>query len=122
MRIRRLSSIIDYSNLCNQTVTVYHKNGNNINRTVHKNAFFEFKKTQNVDKTAREEAISFLVVIPGSEQSVFVGDKVLEGVGKEVKLNDWAAFNPREVPNLVVASYADQKKYKGMPVHTEAGG
>ena len=122
MRIRRSNNPIDYSILCRQTVTVYHRDADNIRRTVHKNAFFEFKKTQNVDKTARKEANSFLLVIPGSEQTVFVGDKVQEGVGPEVAAKDWAAFNPKEVPNLVVVSYADPKKYNGVLVHTEAGG
>jgi hypothetical protein len=113
---------MDYSKLFKQTVTVYRKEGDKITRSVHKNAFFEFKKTQNVDKTARKEANSFLLVIPGSVQSVFVGDKVFEGTGPDVDAAEWSAFNPKEVPNLVVVSYADPKKFNGVLVHTEAGG
>lgn len=122
MRIRRSAHPLDYSKLFKQTVTVYHKDGDKITRTVHNNAFFEFKKTQNVDKTARKEANSFLLVIPGGVQTVFVGDKVHEGTGPEVSASDWTAFNPKEVPNLVVVSYADPKKFNGVLVHTEAGG
>ena len=122
MRIRRSAHPMDYSKLFKQTVTVYHKDGDKITRTVHDNAFFEFKKTQNVDKTARKEANSFLLVIPGNVQTVFAGDKVHEGTGQEVSVSDWTAFNPKEVPNLVVVSYADPKKFNGVMVHTEAGG
>lgn len=122
MRIRIPAHPMDYSKLFKQTVTVYRKEGDKITRSVHKNAFFEFKKTQNVDKTARKEANSFLLVIPGSVQSVFVGDKVFEGTGPDVAAAEWSAFNPKEVPNLVVVSYADPKKFNGVLVHTEAGG
>ncbi len=122
MRVRRLGCPIDYSKLCKQTVTVYHKLGETITRTEHTNAFLEFKKTQNVDKTARKEANSFLLVVPGDVQTVFVGDKVLEGSGPEISMDKWAAFNPKEVPQLLTVSYADPKKYDGVLVHTEAGG
>lgn len=122
MRVRKSTHPMDYSRLFKQTVTVYRKEGEKIIRTVHKNAFFEFKKTLNVDKTAKKEANSFLVVIPGSVQTVFAGDKVFEGTGPEVPAADWSAFNPKEVPNLVVVSYADPKKFNGVLVHTEAGG
>ena len=113
---------VDYSK-CNQTVTVYHKDGETITRTVYPTAFLDSKKTQNVDKTGSNEANSFLLVIPCSEQVVFVGDKVLLGVGPEVATAAaWAAFIPAKVPGLVVVSYADPKYWKGQPVHMEAGG
>ena len=113
---------INYDLLCNQTVTVYHKTADAVIRTVHEKAFFEFKKTQNVDKTSRKEANSFLLVIPGNTQSVFNGDKVLEGSGPEISLDEWPAFNPKEVQQLVVVSYADPKRWNSEIVHTEAGG
>ena len=113
---------VDYSK-CNQTVTVYRKEGEMIIRTVHPRAFMDPKKTQNVDKTGSKEANSFLLVIPCSEQVVFVGDKVLLGVGPEVTSREaWAAFIPSKVPGLVVVGYADPKYWKGQLVHVEAGG
>lgn len=113
---------VDYR-MCNQTVTVYHKDGDTITRTVHGNAFFDFKKTRNVDKTGSREVNAFLLVIPGSVQTVFVGDKVLKGVGREVSTRDeWAAFIPTKVPGLMVVSYADPKYWGDRLVHTEAGG
>lgn len=123
MRVRKLKHHpIDYRRLCRQTVTVYRKAQDAVTRSVYKIAFFELKKTQNVDKTGRKDANSFLLVIPGNEQTVFVGDKVMMGEGPEITLQEWSAFNPKEVPQLVVVSYADPKYYEGVLIHTEAGG
>ena len=113
---------VDYR-LCNQTVTVYHKDEEKYTRTVYENAFLDFRKTQTVDKTGSKEANSFLLVIPGSKQAVFTGDKVLLGVGREItSREEWSAFIPAKVNGLVVVSYVDPKYWNGKIVHTEAGG
>jgi hypothetical protein len=113
---------VDYR-MCNQTVTVYHKDGDTVTRTVHTNAFFDFKKTQSVDKTGSKEANAFLLVIPCAAQAVFVEDKVLQGVGREITTReDWAAFIPAKVPGLVVVKYADPKYWGERMIHVEAGG
>lgn len=126
---------VDYQ-MCKQTVTVYHKDGDTITRTVHsKNAFFDFKKTHNVDKTGSREVNSFLLVIPCSErpvvaegkilyvQPVFEGDKVMCGEGPKVTTpEEWAAFIPAKVPGLVVVKYADPKYWRDRMIHVEAGG
>ena len=113
---------VDYR-LCNQTVTVYHQEGSEYIRTVYDRAFLDFRKTQAVDKTGSKEANSFLLVIPGATQAVFVGDKVLLGEGPEITdRTAWAAFIPAKVPGLVVVSYVDPKYWDGKIVHTEAGG
>ena len=109
--------------MCNQTVTVYHKDGEKYVRTVHERAFLDHRKTQTTDKTGSKEANSFLLVIPGPVQSVFVGDKVYDGIGPEIADREaWANFIPTKMPGLVVVSYADSKKWNGKIVHTEAGG
>lgn len=84
---------VDYS-MCNQTVTVYQWDGKTAyTRAVITNAFLDFKKTQNVDKTGIKEANSFLLVIPCTTQGVFVGDKVLLGIGADVTTREaWAAL------------------------------
>ena len=112
---------VDYR-MCNQTVTVYRKEGDQVTRMVHDNAFFDFKKTQSVDKTGSREANPFLLVIPGNSQKVFVGDKVLKGTGREVTAGEWASFIPAKVRGLVVVKYADPKYWGEQLVHTEAGG
>ena len=122
VKIKRRDCPVDYR-LCNQTVTVYHRDGDIYTRTVHNRAFLDFKKTQSIDKTGSKEANSFLLVIPGDTQAVFVGDKVMIGVGPEISTRDaWAAFIPSRVPGLAVVSYADPKYWNGKIVHTEAGG
>ena len=114
---------VDYSRLCRQTVTVYHQEGEKYLRTVYDKAFLDYKKTVTVDKTGSKEANSFLLVIPGSTQTVFAYDKVFDGIGPEIPdRKAWEAFRPTSVPGLVVVSYADPKKWNGQIVHTEAGG
>ena len=121
--IKRRSAPVDYG-LCNQTVTVYHWDGKETyTRKVFHNAFLDFKKTQNVDKTGSKEVNAFLLVIPGASASVSVGDKVLAGEGPEIATREaWAAFIPAKVPGLVVVSYVDKKYWRDVVVHTEAGG
>ncbi len=114
---------VDYSK-CNQTVTVYHWDGRETyTRTVIRQAFLDFRKTQNVDKTGSREASAFLLVIPCQTSPVAVGDKVLLGEGAEVSTReDWAAFIPAKVPGLAVVRYVDHKYWQGRMVHVEAGG
>ena len=120
--LRRSTCPVDYR-FCNQTVTVYHKEKDTITRTVYTRAFLDWKKTQTVDKTGSKEANSFLLVIPGAKQTVFVGDKVYDGIGPKISdRTAWAEFIPAKVPGVVVVSYADAKKWEGAVVHTEAGG
>ena len=128
MLIVRKACPINYDLLCNQTVTVYHKEEKNGNvtflRRVYEKAFLDFKKTVSVDKLGASEATSFLLVIPGNEQAVYPGDKVLLGVGPQISSSDvWSKeFIPTKVNGLVVVKYADVKYWNGEIVHTEAGG
>ena len=123
VRIKARTSPVDYS-LCNQTVTVYHWDGKDTyTRKVFTDAFLDFKKTQNVDKTGSSEVNGFLLVIPVPSVPVSVGDKVLLGEGPEIATREaWASFIPAKVPGLVVVKYVDPKYWHGSIVHTEAGG
>lgn len=122
VKIKRRTCPVDYR-MCNQTVTVYHKDGDTYTRTVYERAFLDFRKTMTVDKTGSTEANSFLLVVPGDTQAVFTGDKVMIGIGPEIATrDDWAAFIPSKFPGLVVVRYADPKYWNGQIVHTEAGG
>ena len=110
--------------LCNQTVTVYHREGaNRIVRTVHRRAFLDFNKNMNVSRTGSTEANGFLLVIPGGTVPVAVGDKVMHGEGPEVTTDaQWRELIPTKVDGLVVVRHVDPKWYRGRLVHTEAGG
>lgn len=121
--IKRRACPVDYG-LCNQTVTVYHWDGQSaFTRTVHTRAFLDFRKTQNVEKTGSREANSFLLVIPGDTVPVAVGDKVMLGEGPEITtIEQWRSFIPSKVPGLIAVAYVDSKYWNGQLVHTEAGG
>ncbi len=110
--------------LCDQTVTVYHREGTDqITRTVHTRAFLDFRKVVTTDKTGSHEANGFLLVIPGATAAVAVGDKVLLGEGSEVATDaEWRELIPTKVQGLVVVRHVDPKYYRGELVHTEAGG
>lgn len=109
--------------LCNQTVTIYHMDGQSCTRTVRHDAFLDQKKVQSVDKTGSREASSFLLVLPGATVPVSVGDKVVPGEGPACNSReDWVALIPTKVPGLVVVQYVDVKRFGGEIVHTEAGG
>lgn len=114
---------VDYR-FCNQTVTIYHWDGKETyTRTVRENVFLDFRKNQTVDKTGSKEVNSFLLVVPGSDIAVAVGDKVLIGEGKDVSTREeWAALIPSKVDGLAVVKYVDPKYWMGKVVHTEAGG
>lgn len=114
---------VNYDLLCRQTVTVYRKEGEKYIRKEYSKAFLDHKKTQSVDKIGSKEVNSFLLVVPGTVQTVFVDDKVYEGIGPEISTAEqWRDFVPAKVPGLVVVKYADCKKWDNAVVHTEAGG
>lgn len=122
MLVLRSLSPVSY-NLCDQTVTVYHTDGKTYTRKVIQGVYLDYRKTQNVTKTGNTEANSFLLVIPGADVLVSVGDKVMMGEGPEVTTREqWAALIPSRVPGLVVVQYVDPKYWRGHIVHTEAGG
>lgn len=116
----RLRPPLDYSK-CNQTVTVYHLNDDkSVTRTVYTDAFLDFRKNQNINKTGSTESNSFLLVIPGAAVALYVGDKAYLGTGPESVT--WADFIPVKVPGLVTLKYVDPKYWSGAQVHVEAGG
>ena len=117
-----VKSPVDYR-FCNQTVTIYHKGGDTYTRTVRIDAFIDYRKTENVDKTGSRESNSFLLIIPGSTIPVCVGDKVVHGEGPECSTREqWASLIPTKVDGLVVINSVDPKYWKDTIVHTEAGG
>lgn len=112
-------SPVDYSK-CNQTVTVYHQNTDkSVTRTVYTNAFLDFRKNQNINKTGATETNGFLLVIPGAI-SLYVGDKAYLGTGPLTIT--WASYIPSTVAGLVVVKYVDPKYWQGVQCHVEAGG
>lgn len=122
--VKKPNSPLNYS-LCNQTVTVYradNKDGFKCTKKVYKHAFLDFKKVVSVNKTGSKEENSFLLVIKGNAD-LKPKDKVLLGVGKEIKTREeWAKFIPSTQANLVVIESVDPKYYNNEIVHIEAVG
>ena len=132
LAVKRNAAPVDYSK-ANQTVTVFHASGLAgtspvFTQRVINNAFFDFRKNQNVNKTGQTETNSFLLVIPRlknglTEQPIFAGDKVILGEYSAVDTREkWAALMPSTVPNLAVIRYVDPKYWRGEIAHWEAGG
>ena len=108
------------SRLCDGPVTVYRRlKDGTVERTVHPRAFLDFDKVRSVGKTGSEDAMSFLLVVPG-EADLMPGDKVLDGIGPEEV--DWATLVPAAVPGLCVIRHVDPKRVGGRVCHVEAGG
>lgn len=115
---------LDYS-LCRQTVTIYRAEFApefNCKRQVINRAFFDFKRTENVDKIGSKGTSSFLLVVPG-EADIKSKDKVLLGVGEEIDTREeWNDLIPAKRQGLAVIEYVEPKYWNGKICHMEAGG
>lgn len=112
---------LDYS-LCDQTVTVYRKQGEEILRQVVQGCYFRLEQQRNVDAMGCHREKAFLLIMPGENQRVFAGDRVMEGVGPEVSPEMWRQFIPALVPGLAEVGYATPYCWESRVCHVEAGG
>lgn len=111
---------LDYS-LCDQTVTVYHRQGLQILRQVVEGCYLQQQVSRREDTLGAREEHSFLLVMPGDAQRVFPGDRIYAGIGPEIGSEDWAGFLPVKVPGLYEAAYAAPFYWDGVMCHVEAG-
>lgn len=109
---------LDYS-LCNSTVTVYRKTAEGICRQVVEGCYLENRCEQRSELSGTRQESPFLLIMPGSCQRVFPGDRILEGIGPQVI--DWESFIPVTVPGLYQAQYAMPCYWEGQICHVEAG-
>jgi hypothetical protein len=126
MILHRSENPLNYE-LCTDTVTVIHNNGDGtFTAKVHARAFMDNVKTQTVNKTGSSEVNSVLLVIPDDGSRVVpvaVGDKVVRGImAAPESAEAWAQMIPARVPGMVVIRSVDPKYWGGLLVHTEAGG
>ncbi len=111
---------LDYS-LCDQTVTLYRKQGDSVLRQVVEGCLFRFQDSRTVDAMGCRQDRPFLLVMPGAPQRVFPGDRVMAGLGPEVTAQMWRDFIPVKVPGLGEVSYAAPYFWEGSICHVEAG-
>ena len=114
------SSPLDYR-LCDQTVTVYRKRGQEILRLVVEGCYLQRQAERSVDTLGCRVEHSFLLVMPGETQRVFPGDRIMAGIGPEIGPEDWAGFLPAAVDGLYEAEYAAPYYWDGAICHVEAG-
>lgn len=114
------AGMLDYG-LCDQTVTVYRRRGQQILRQVVSGCYFQCQEQRPEGLLGHRKDFRFLLVMPGSPQRVFPGDRIMTGIGPEVAPEDWAGFLPAVVPGLYEAAYAAPYYLGGTLCHVEAG-
>ena len=111
---------LDYS-LCNQTVTLYRKQGSQIVRQVEENCFYTWKQVQKEDASGTTRETECLLILPGENPAVFVGDRVYAGVGPQIDMEKWGDFLPVKVKGLAEINYVMPCYWEGVQCHLEAG-
>ena len=115
-----MSVPIDYR-MCRQTVTVYrYVNGEVLRREI-PNCFLQWEEAEQYSPLGKDRQRNFLLIQPGTEQLVFPGDRIYEGVDLDVTPADWHKFIPDLCPGVGEVSYAVPYRWQGAFCHTEAG-
>lgn len=112
-----MSCPFDYS-LCDQTVTLYRRRGQEISRQVVKNAHFSYQAQQVTDQFGTRQETAFELIVPG-EIDLQPGDRVYDGIGPETV--DWNSFLPVTVAGLAQVQYVKPCFWQGEVCHTVAG-
>ena len=111
---------LDYS-LCDQTVTLYHKQGNSILRQVAEGCYYSWREEQTEDEYGIRRETHSLLVLPGDTYQVSIGDRVYPGIGPEISVADWHNFLPVTVAGLSEINYVSPCHWEGAVCHIEAG-
>lgn len=106
--------------MCDQTVTVYRKVGDAIERRVVHGCYYRFEDHLTEDAQGLRFIRKFLLIQPG-QKPIYPGDRILEGEGPSVSPNRWEQFLPAVVPGLSQVSYAAPWHWEGKICHWEAG-
>lgn len=115
------AAVCNSNPLFDQTVTVYCLTDASVKRRVLHDCFFVWEDTLQEDEVGEHKDRKFQLIIPGPEQLVFTGDKVLPGIGPMITTQQWQAFVPAKVENLCEVAYASPRYFCGQLSHTEAG-
>lgn len=107
--------------LCDRTVTVYRWEDGRVQRQVVDNCYYHYTYKQVTDMYGTRQDTGFLLIMPGSSQRVFVGDRIYDGVGPQITEAQWPTFLPVNVPGLGQVSYVNPVFWNGTVTHVEAG-
>lgn len=114
-----MHSPLDYG-LCRQTVTIYRRTGDTVERTVVENAWYRWQTKTFWDAQGSRQETLFTLILP-APAAVQVGDRIYDGVGPEVDAAQWAGFLPVHVPGLGQVQYVKPCCFMGQLCHTQAG-
>ena len=109
---------VDYS-LCNRTVTVYRNTNGSLQRLVVEGCHYVWEDVTVTDVAGTRFERRFLLIMPGSCQRVFPGDRIYDGIGPE-EVN-WREFIPVKVAGLSETAYVRPRWWGGEICHVEAG-
>ena len=109
---------LDYS-LCDQTVTFYRKNGDEILRKVAENCHLSCKYRETTETYGKSLEKKFRLIIPAGSITPQPGDRIYAGIGPEEV--DWKTFIPALVAQVYELSYVIPCCWAGEVVHWEAG-
>lgn len=119
MLIRRGGVPLDYT-LCNQTVTVYHRE--TLGQTVVENAYYNYREAETVNEGQADISVGFSLIVPG-RLDIQPGDKVLPGRGPALAGKEqWLLLTAGALPGLGVVKSVSPKYWKGTVCHTEIKG
>lgn len=107
--------------LFDKTVTVYRLTETGVARQELDNCFFVWEDRLQEDEIGEHTYRKFRLIVPGPEQQVFTGCRVLPGIGPAVNTQQWKTFIPAKVENLCEAAYVCPRYFGGQLCHTEAG-
>ncbi len=112
--------MIDY-HFCDRTVTVYRLERGQVQRLVVEGCYYFWEQRQVTDLQGTRQDTKFLLIMPGSTQRVFVGDRIYDGVGPYLTAQDWPRFLPVNVTGLGQVAYVRPTWWDGCVTHVEAG-
>ena len=114
-----MSCPLDYS-LCNQTVTLYRMENGTVRRQVVENALYRWRLEQVTDELGTRQETKFSLILAG-QHMLQPGDRVYDGTGPAITLEQWPGFLPVTVPGLSQVRYVKPCYWQGELCHTEAG-
>lgn len=115
-----MTAHLDYS-LCDQTVTLYHKQGNTVTRQVIEGCYYSWQEKQTEDEYGIRRETLCQLILPGDIHRVSIGDRVYGGIGPEIGIGDWHTFLPVTVTGLSEINYVSPCYWAGEICHIEAG-
>lgn len=106
--------------MCSQTVTVYRLSQDQVYRRVQPGCYYRWRDYVSQDDQGDRLVRNFLLIQPG-ENPIYPGDRIFDGEGPILTVQDWEGFLPVRVPGLSETAYAQPWYWQDKLCHWEAG-